>query len=74
MNLDQLQAKIEEYLLTKDDIHKDEGYTTARKFAAYELSDFMNWLSRNNNTAWTRWIGYGLQNLITRFDSETQFH
>ena len=44
MNLDQLQAKINEYLLTKDNIIREESYTTARKLATYELSDFMNWL------------------------------
>ena len=51
MNLDYvyLQTKINEYLLTLDSTRRDEWYTTARNFAACELSNFMAWLQDNND-------------------------
>lgn len=46
MNIDELSALVREYLLTLDNLKRDESYCTERASAESELERFIDWLSR----------------------------
>jgi hypothetical protein len=48
MNLEKLEAKIEEYLETLPNGCEDEYYCSSRQFAEGELYPFLEWLKANN--------------------------
>lgn len=46
MNIDELSALVREYLLTLDNLKRDESYCTERASADSELERFTEWVSQ----------------------------
>ncbi len=46
MTKKQLQALVDEYVITLDDRHREEYFQTAREYARTELDGFIEWLEK----------------------------
>lgn len=49
LNLEKLEEKAKEYLLTISDEDGEDWYDSYRGFATWELGAFLDWLKENNN-------------------------